>query len=403
MSHVVVVGAGLGGLRTVKFLRAEGFSGRISLVGDEVHEPYDRPPLSKQILNGAWQPEQAFLRNPAALEELDVALRLGTRAVALRGTTVELADGTAVAGDAVVLATGVVARTLPGQPAGVVTLRTLDDALALRDALDSIRSLIVVGAGFIGAEVACAARRKGVDVTVLEAAPVPVERALGRRVGELAARLLTEAGVDLRCDARIARLVDEHTIELADGQTLTADLVLVGVGAVPDLGWLADAGLQIDEGVNCDDEGRAVGADGVWAVGDMSAWLDPVTGRHRRSEHWTTTVDQAAKVAASILGAEHGLATLPYVWSDQFDMKIQMVGRTGTQDADEVVALHGEGLDGGPVKGTVVGYFAGDTLVGVASFGAPAKLVRYRAHVAAASDRATVLALADAAAAPAGS
>jgi NADPH-dependent 2,4-dienoyl-CoA reductase/sulfur reductase-like enzyme len=386
--HVVVVGAGLGGIRTIERLRSGGFGGRVTLIGAEPHPPYDRPPLSKQILNGSWEPERAVLRDPAALAELRVATHLGTRAVALRGTSVELADGTRVAGDAVVLATGLVARTLPGQPAGVMTLRTLDDALALRRALDSARSLIIVGAGFIGAEVACAARRRGLAVTVLETLPVPCERALGRRVGALAGRLFTEAGVDLRCGVRIAGLVDDRTVELADGSTLSADLVLVGVGAVPDLAWLDGAGLDIADGLACDTRGRAVGAPGIWGVGDMSAWWDPVAGAHRRSEHWTTTSDQAAKVACDLLGTELPVGTLPYVWSDQFDLKIQSIGRTST--ADGVAVLHGTGLTGGPVRGTVVGYFVGDALCGVVSFGAPARFVRYRALVAAGADRAAV-------------
>nr|WP_257101744.1 NAD(P)/FAD-dependent oxidoreductase [Streptomyces sp. alain-838] len=200
--HVVVVGAGLGGLRTVEQLRSRGYPGRITLIGAEEHPPYDRPPLSKQILSRDWEPERAVLRDGAALGELDVDVRLGVRAVGLRGTAVELADGTEVAGTAVVLATGAAARRLPGQPDGVAVLRTLDDALALRDAFDSARSLLVVGAGFIGAEVACAARKRDIEVTVLEAMPVPCERVLGRRVGALAARLFTEAGVDLRCRSR---------------------------------------------------------------------------------------------------------------------------------------------------------------------------------------------------------
>jgi NADPH-dependent 2,4-dienoyl-CoA reductase/sulfur reductase-like enzyme len=387
--HVVVVGAGLGGVRTVEQLRSRGFEGRITLIGAEQHAPYDRPPLSKQILNGTWEPVKATLRDAAALTELGVTTRLGTRAVALNGTTVELHDGTSVTGDVVVLATGVVARRLPGQPAGVPTLRTLDDALALREALGSVRSLLVVGAGFIGAEVACAAARLGVSVTVLEALPVPCERGLGREVGALAGRLFTEAGIDLRCDTRITSFVDEHSVELSDGTTLTADQVLVGVGASPDVDWLDAAGLDTSDGVACDARGRVLGTSGVWALGDLAAWWDQARGRFHRSEHWTNTGDQAAVVASDIVGGEAPAPTVPYVWSDQFDLKIQAFGRTDL--ADEVVPLHGDGLAGGPVKGTVVGYFAGDVLVGVVGFGAPAKLVRYRGLIAAGADRAIVL------------
>ncbi|MEV0972399.1 NAD(P)/FAD-dependent oxidoreductase [Microtetraspora glauca] len=388
--HVVVVGAGLGGLRTIEQLRSGGHLGPITLVGAERHVPYDRPPLSKQILNGLWEPQRVILRDGTGLAELDVSVRLSTRAVALRGTTVDLDGGGSVTGDAIVIATGVVPRRLPGQPDGVVTLRTLDDALALRKALDSAHSLIIVGAGFIGAEVACAARRRDIAVTVLEAAPVPCERALGRQVGALAARLFTEAGVDLRCGARIARLVDDHTVELEDGAVLSADVVLVSVGATPDLAWLDGAGLRNQNGLACDERGRVVGTGGVWAVGDAAAWWDPVAGDHRRSEHWTTTIDQAAKVACDILGTRLPAARPPYVWSDQFDLKVQTIGRTST--ADEVVTLHGEGIQGGAVKGTVVGYFIDGALTGVASFGAPALFVRYRSLVESGADRGAVLA-----------
>jgi len=388
--HVVVVGAGLGGLRTIEALRSGGYQGKITLIGAERHAPYDRPPLSKQILSGDWEPARATLCDDAGLARLGVSARLGIRAVRLRGTTVDVDDGGSVTGDAVVLAPGAVARKVPGQPADVVTLRTLDDALALRRALDAARSLVIVGAGFIGAEVACAARRRDVAVTVLETLPVPCERVLGREVGTLAARLFTEAGADLRCATPVARLADGHTIELADGTVLSADVVLASIGAVPDLAWLGDSGLPAQDGLKCDERGRVAGADDVWAVGDAAAWRDPDAGGHHRSEHWTTTVDQAREVACGILGSQPPATAPCYVWSDQFNLKVQVIGRTA--GVDEVIALHGSGFDGGPVKGTVAGYFAGGVLKGVVSFGAPAVFVRYRALVMSGADREAVLA-----------
>lgn len=397
VEHVVVVGAGLGGVRVVEQLRNLGHTGRITLVGAEEHPPYDRPPLSKQILTGAWELEKAVLRDKPGLDELNVEHRLGVAATGLRGTTVELADGTSVTGDAVVLATGVIARKLPGQPDGVATLRNLDDALALRGRLASARSLLIVGAGFIGAEVAHAARERGVEVTVLEALPAPCERALGMEVGAVAARLFTDAGVDLRCGARIARFVDEHTAELAGGSTVTADLVLVGIGSLPDVGWLAGSGLDTVNGIACDANGRARGVEGVWALGDVSAWAGP-DGHPHRSEHWTNTVDQAAVVARDILGQEPPPPAVPYVWSDQFGLKVQVFGRGDLADQDPaigVLPLHGEGLTGGAIKGTVIGYLADGKLIGVVGFGAARLLVRYRALVAAGADRAAALALAD--------
>ena len=257
--HVLVVGAGLGGLRTVEQLRSAGFQGRISLVGDEPHAPYDRPPLSKQVLTGEWAPERTTLRSVEGLDDLGVRTHLGMRAVALRPGEVELADGASLHADAIVVATGLAARTLPGQPAGVHTLRTLDDALALRAALERASSLLVIGGGFIGAEVASSARTRGLAVTVLEALPVPSARALGEELGALTGRLMTEAGVDLRTDVRIDGFVTGSVapdgtgdggaggagdgggqlgVALADGARVTADVVVVGIGGVPRLGWM---------------------------------------------------------------------------------------------------------------------------------------------------------------------
>ncbi|WP_300011308.1 FAD-dependent oxidoreductase [Pseudonocardia sp.] len=397
--HVLVVGAGLGGLRTAEQLRAAGHQGRISLVGAEPHAPYDRPPLSKQVLRGEWEPARAMLRDADALDELGIRSYLGTAAVALRhhggadgrGTIeVELADGATLHGDVLVVATGVAARTLPGQPATAHTLRTLDDSVALRDALERIGSLLVVGGGFIGAEVAGAALDRGVAVTVLEALEVPAERALGPIVGALAGRLMSEAGVDLRTGTRLAGFVDGG-VELADGTRVAADAIVVGVGAVPELGWLPATGpdgsaLDVSDGLACGPTGRVHGLPGVWSVGDVARWDG------HRTEHWTSAGDQARAVAHDILGADPPPATVPYFWSDQFGLKIQLIGRADR--ADSVLALHGEGLDGGAVRGTVAGYLAGDRLVAVAAFGAARLVARYRPLVAEGADRGAALAMA---------
>ena len=395
--HVVVVGAGLGGVRTVEKLRSGGYPGRLTLIGAEERAPYDRPPLSKQILHGAWEPERVSLWDEPSLAALDIALRLGVPAVGLHGTKVELADGTSVAGDAVVLATGVGARRIPGQPADVLTLRSLDDAVVLREALAGAESLLIIGGGFIGAEVAHAARLRGLRVTVVEALEAPCARVLGTRVGALAGRLFTEAGVELRCGVSVQRFVDGHTVVLSDGDTVSADVVLLSIGSVPAVAWLDGLGFDTAGGLACDDQGRVLGADGswvarVWALGDMAAWADPIRGRHHRSEHWTSAVDQAGVVASGLLGLPGPPPAVPYVWSDQFGLKIQSVGRPDL--ADTVVPLHGDGLGGGPIAGTLVGYFAEDTLVGVVGFGAARHLLRYRPLVAAGADRATVLAAA---------
>jgi len=390
--HVLVVGAGLGGLRTAEQLRAAGFPGRIGLVGAEPHLPYDRPPLSKQLLTGEWDPPRAVLRDADGLDDLGIRTHLGLPAVALRPGEVVLDDGASLYADAVVLATGLVARRLPGQPAGVHTLRTLDDALALRTALAGARSLAVVGGGFIGAEVATSARTRGVAVTVLEALPVPLAGALGEQVGALCARLAVEAGVDLRTGVRVERFVDEHTLELAGGDRVTADVVVVGVGGRPELGWLAGSGVPAGDGIACDATGRVAGVEGVWALGDVAAWPDPVRGGVRRVEHWTSAGEQARVVARDVLGLDPPAPRVPYVWSDQFGLKIQVFGRP--ELADDLIALHGTGLAGGPVAGTVIGCTAGDRLVAVVGFGAPRLVMRHRVLLARAAGRDEALALA---------
>ncbi|GAY08646.1 NAD(P)/FAD-dependent oxidoreductase [Pseudonocardia sp. N23] len=385
--HVLVVGAGLGGLRTVEALRSNGYDGRISLVGAERHLPYDRPPLSKQLLAGTWEADRVTLRAADGYDDLGIRTYLGTRAVGWQPGRVELDDGATLHADAVVVATGVVARTLPGLPDTAHTLRTLDDSLALRTALDEASSLAVVGAGFVGAEVASAARDRGIDVTVLEALSVPFARALGEQLGGLCGRLLVESGARLRTGVGIEGF-DGDTLLLADGDRVTADVTLVGIGAEPQLGWLSGSGIDVTRGLVCDAAGRVEGIDGLWAVGDVAAWWDDVLDRPVRREHWTSTVEQAAIVGATIAGGEPPAAGVPYFWSDQFGLKVQLFGRP--EPATRHVALHGDGLDGGPVKGTVVGLLRDDTLVAVAGFGAARRVARYRALVGAGASVAEV-------------
>ncbi|MEW2622496.1 FAD-dependent oxidoreductase [Streptomyces sp. NPDC048106] len=391
--HVVVVGAGLGGLRTVERLRSDGYAGRVTLVGAESHPPYDRPPLSKQVLDGSWEQDRTVLCDLDGLADLGVTARLGCRAVAREGTGVRLDDGGWVTGDTVVLATGAVARRLPRQPQGVAVLRDREDALALREAFGTARSMTVIGAGLIGAEAAWAARRRGIAVTVLEQLAVPCARVLGTEGGTLLARLFEEAGVDLRCGVGVGALKDRHTVELTDGGTVSSEIVLVAIGAVPDLSWLAGSVPLAGGGIACDTTGRVLDTPGVWAVGDAAAWADPATGRHRREEHWTSAVEQAGRVACGILGTAPPVSGPSYVWSDQFGLKVQLLGRP--DPAAEVVALHGKGTAGGPVRGTVLGYFTAGRLTAVASFGAPARFVRYRPLIAAGADREAVLAQPD--------
>ena len=396
MAHIVpqsiaVIGAGLAGLRACEQLRAQGYTGALTLIGKEDALPYDRPPLSKQILSGAWEADRVTFRDETAIKELDVDLRLGVSAVGLGVWTVHLSDGAELRTDATIIATGAVPRTLPGQPEGVHTLRTISDALAIKEKLVEGSRLLIVGAGFIGAEVATVARAAGVEVVVLEAGPQPCERQIGARAGGVIARLFRDAGVDLRLDAKVTGFVDAHTVELEGGEQLTADTVLVSIGSVPDVDWLRGTELPVGDGILAGGTGRVPPLPMVWALGDSTSWWDQPRRGYARNEHWTNASDQAQMVAADILLQDTPTLAPPYVWSDQFGLKIQLLGRTDI--ADEVVALDGEGLNGGTEKGTVLGYKRGGNLVGVVAFGAPAKFVSYRNDVIAGTKAITTVAV----------
>jgi 3-phenylpropionate/trans-cinnamate dioxygenase ferredoxin reductase subunit len=373
-------------LRTVELLRAEGFPGRISLIGDEPHQPYDRPPLSKQILAGQW-PEQRAALHRGELPDLDIALHLGRSAVGADRAAVELDDGNRLAYDALVVATGVRPRRLPGQPdhPELHVLRTLEDCRGLRDSLSRARSLLVIGAGFIGAEVAATARTAGLAVTMLEALPVPFAQLLGEQMGLLCARLQTEHGVTVRCGVRLEGFLapgpetDGIAVQLADKTIVRADCGVVGVGTVIQNGWLAGLGLPTDSGLLCDSAGLVEGTANVYAVGDIAAWRHPTVGDRPRLEHWTSATEQAAVLAQRIAGkpVTRQADVVPYFWSDQYGLTLQLIGRA--ELASTVEVLH----DPGTIKGTVAGYFADGRLVAVLAFHAPRLFNRYRALVAA--------------------
>ncbi|MFE2634362.1 NAD(P)/FAD-dependent oxidoreductase [Streptomyces scopuliridis] len=268
---VLIVGASAAGLATAEALRNKGYDGRLTLVGDEARLPYDRPPLSKQVLSGAWQPERVRLRDDQAIDKLDAEFQLGRRAVGLdaAGRKVLLDGGERVAFDALVIATGVTPRRLPGDDLeGVHVLRTLDDALALRADLLDRPKVVVVGAGFLGAEVAAVARTMGLEVTLVDPLPVPMRRQFGDMIGKLVGQTHSDHGVALRLGVGVARFVESAgrvaAVELADGTKLDADVVVVGVGSTPATDWLADSGLVLGNGVECDAECRA--APGIYAA-----------------------------------------------------------------------------------------------------------------------------------------
>ena len=375
MRSVTVVGASLAGLSTVRALRSQGFDGRLVVVGDEAHPPYDRPPLSKAFLT-ASEVDLALLTEQD--EALDVEWRLGVPAAHLDPATraVTLADGGQVAGDAVVLATGARARRLPGTDAltGVHVLRTLDDATALRGALAAGGALVVVGAGFIGAEVASSARSLGLDVTVVEAQDTPLCAQLGNEMGAAVARLHTDHGVRLLTGVGVARLLGSsrvEAVELADGTVLPANTVVVGIGAQPNVEWLADSGLDVSGGVRTD-AACATAVPGIVAVGDCARSYDVHSRRHVRAEHWTHALQQPATAAATLLGRPEAYTGVPYFWSEQYGLQVQLAGSPAQGDALTVVHGSLEELS------FVVTYERGGELVAVLGVGAGGPFARWR-------------------------
>ncbi|MEW2404566.1 FAD-dependent oxidoreductase [Streptomyces sp. NPDC046862] len=346
MRSITVVGASLAGLSTVRALRAEGYDGEIVVVGEERHTPYDRPPLSKDFLKGDIEADALTLGDADEYEDLDVQWLLGERAVRLDpvARTVTLTGGRHVRTQGVVVATGASPRTLPGTDglAGVHTLRTLDDALALRaELLNGLPRVVVIGAGFIGAEVASTAHRLGLHVTVVEALDVPLERQLGREMGLVCSSLHTDHGVRLLCGTGVAGLLGEDRVtgvRLADGRVLPADVVVVGVGVRPATDWLAGSGVRVDDGVVCD-AGCSTSVPGVVAVGDIARCPNPFTGRHNRIEHWSNATEQARTAARTLLSGVSVPAphTAPYLWSDQYRVRIQLAGHVTPDAEPEIV------------------------------------------------------------------
>lgn len=378
MRQITVVGASLAGLSTVRALREQGYDGRLVVVGAEPHLPYDRPPLSKAFLAGdATADDLALLGEQDA--GLEVQWRLGTAAAGLRPAerAVVLADGSQVAADGVVLATGARARTLPAGTGlrGVHVLRTLDDAVALRASLAGAASLVVVGAGFIGAEVASTARALGVEVTVVEAMPTALAGPLGPELGPVCAALHTDHGVRLVTGTGVARLVGVGRVtgvELTDGTRLAADVVLVGIGAQPEVEWLAGSGLDLDDGVRTD-ACCATSLPTVVAVGDCASAFDPAAGRHRRIEHWTHALQQPATAAATLLGTRPApYAALPYFWSEQYGKQLQFAGTR--EPGDTVTVVEGSTED----RSFVATYERDGRLTAVLGLDAPRAFSRLR-------------------------
>lgn len=386
---VVIVGAGVAAVATARSLRSHGYDGPVVLLNDEAVLPYDRPPLSKQYLVGSLDADAIGLLRGGELEELDIEVRPRADVAGLdpAARRVLLADGSRQPYTAVVIATGADARRLPHLPdlPGVHYLRTRKDSEDLRASLERGTRVAVLGAGFIGLEVASSARQLGKEVVVLEMAPAPLTRVLGHDLGQVIAGIHAEHGVDIRCSTSVTGLTGtDHVtgvdVTTAEGsETIEADVVVVGVGAVPRTAWLEGSGVQVDNGVVCDAHGRTA-LPGVYAAGDVSRWVNHRSGSHVRVEQWQAAAEQGDLLGATIaadLGVPNAQASpwesVPYFWSDQFQHKIQFCGTPGT---DAVVRQ--------TQRGHVACFQGADgKLSGVLAIDHPAAIARGRRHVAA--------------------
>ncbi|XAS69626.1 FAD-dependent oxidoreductase [Micrococcaceae bacterium Sec5.7] len=384
MQTLAIVGASLAGISAARAARAQGFRGRLLIIGDEPHRPYDRPPLSKEFLAGRISVSDLSLETQDAGsgdDPLQAEWLLGTRAHSFDAASriVTLGDGRTVAADGVVIATGASARTLP-ELAGlsnVFTLRTLLDAQDLAPELVPGGRLLVVGGGFIGAEVASTAKALGMDVTIICTGPIPLSGPLGAEMGAVLARLHSMNGVELICDTGIDSYYSGEGnvtgIRLSDGRYRSADVVLVGIGAVPNVGWLAGSGLEIGDGVLCDSMGRT-SVPGVVAVGDCAAWLDHRAGKHHRVEHWSGAQERPALAIAALLdpGAAPLPLNVPYFWSDQYGIKLQFAGHA--REAERVAIEAGD-----PAQNSFLAvYYRGVEAVGVLGVNQPRLFTRWR-------------------------
>jgi 3-phenylpropionate/trans-cinnamate dioxygenase ferredoxin reductase subunit len=374
---VIVVGAGLSGWRTAKDLRRLGFAGTLTLLGDEDELPYDRPPLSKAVLTGEREPEAVRLTTDDEIAELDIDFRRGVRVATVSDGVVVIEDGERLEADVIVIATGSRANVPPfiADMPDVRPLRSLADARRIRDDFSRISSVLILGGGFIGAEVAGSARKLGIEATIVEAMP-NILGPLGPEIGAAIEQVHREQGVTVVTDAPV-EIVDATPNEgaavvLADGRKLTADIVVVGFGARLNTEVVGD--LSTPQGIECDEHGRVVGHPGLYAVGDVAARWDPRIGQHVHREHWQTAGDGAAIVALTIMGQDAAayLSAPPYFWTDQPGVKVQLLGWPSLGDRQGWV----DDEDAEP--GTVYGWWKGETLVAVALLGRPRLMARYR-------------------------
>ncbi len=376
---VIIVGGGLAAARTAEQLRRSEYAGAITIVSDEDHLPYDRPPLSKEVLRAetddvTLKPAEFYAEN-----NITVLLGNGAKSVDTEAKTLTLADGSQLGYDELVIATGLVPKRIKSFPdlPGIHVLRNFDESLALRKEAATASRAVVVGAGFIGCEVAASLRKMGVDVVLVEPQPAPLASVLGQQIGDLVTRLHRAEGVDVRCGVGVSDVSGDDRVRkvtLSDGTELDADIVIVGIGSHPATEWLEGSGLEIDNGVVCDEGGRT-SAPNVWAIGDVASWRDDVGGQVR-VEHWSNVADQARVLVPTMLGQEPPAAvSVPYFWSDQYDVKIQALGEPEATDTVHIVEDDGRKF---------LAYYERDgVVVGVVGGGFPGKVMKVRAKIAA--------------------
>jgi len=342
IERVVIVGGGLAAAKTAEALRDEGYAGSIVLFAAEPHVPYERPPLSKGFLKGEQSADETIVLPESWYAEHDVELRLGTEVTAVDADAheVEAADGSRTAYDKLVLATGASPRRsdLPGADLdGVLYLRTLEDSERLREAFQQGRNVVLIGGGWIGLEAASAARDAGANVTVLEMTAQPLLGVLGPKLGQSFADFHREHGVDLRTGVTVAAIEPAAdgrraaSVRLADGTTIPADIVLVGIGAVPNTQLATSAGLALDNGILVDAQGRSSNPD-IFGVGDVANAETPALGQRVRVEHWANALDRPPSVAKGLLGKAGDFDKLPFFFSDQYDLGLEYSGRAGRED-----------------------------------------------------------------------